>query len=927
MTSKSTGPELITDTDGRAPSLGESGEPLTLLTGESLHRAAGEELAQANARLEQENARLQALLSQAQVETLHNAEANALASASARELAAIVASSSDAIISKKLDGTIASWNAAAERLFGFTQQEMLGQSIRRLIPFERQGEEEVILARIAAGEIVQAFETIRTHKDGHSIEVSVTVSPLQSDAGEVIGASKIVRDISERRQAEEQRRANEARFHALADAMPQLVWTAYPDGFIHWYNQRWYEYTGTAPDQMEGWGWQSVHDPEVLPAVLERWGAAIATGEAFDMSFPLRGADGVFRSFLTRMIPQKDDLGRVLQWFGTNTEVDALARTERALRESELRTRLATQTAGIGIWQWNVLTGETRWDLEMFRIHGMTPTPDGLVDYSDWSGAVLPEDLAENERILQDTVSRCGESRRAYRIRRRDDGQLRHIESVETARPDAHGQAEWILGTNLDVTERRHAEEELANREAHLRRVIDNQLGLVGVIDRDGILLEIDSRSLAIAKARREQVVGKHFADAPWWGYDPAVAQQMRDAMRRAFAGEVVRYDVSLFAHGAEGVMINFMIAPVFGDDGEIEYLIPSGVDIRERYAAEQKLKSSEERFRGTFENAAVGVAHVALNGGWLSVNDKLCSIVGYSREELLTKTFQDITHPDDLDADLVQLGQVLSGEISTYAMDKRYIRKDGSQVWIALTVSLQRRESGEPDHFISVVVDISAQKDAEAHRELLMRELAHRSKNQLAVVQGVANQTARSASSLDEFRKLFGNRLQGMAISADLIVAQQWDAAPLGELVRLQLQPFGTDHGRLVCEGQDVFLSSDAAESIGLALHELATNCVKYGAWSVPAGVVRVSWTVDRRGAQPPLLKLGWTERGGPAVTPPSREGFGRRVIERMVAQRLGGTVELAFDVEGISWTLSAPYTQFTEAPLARDHDAKPAF
>jgi len=353
----------------------------------------------------------------------------------------------------------------------------------------------------------------------------------------------------------------------------------------------------------------------------------------------------------------------------------------------------------------------------MFQIYGIDPTPDGVLQYRDWTESVLPEDLRESEEILQDTVRRAGSSRREFRIRRRSDGECRHIEAVETVRTNENGEAEWIVGTNLDVTSRKQAEEalresderyraataavsdviwtnnadgfmegeqrgwedftgqsrekyqgygwskavhpedaqptieawaravaekrtfvfehrvrrrdgewrvcsvravpilnadgkirewvgvhediterkqadlELANREAHLRRVINNQLGLVGVIDRDGILLEVDERSLAIAKARREQVIGKHFADAPWWNYDPEVARQMRDAMRRAMAGEVVRYDVSLFAHGAEGVMITFMIAPVFGDDGKVEYLIPSGVDIRERYASEQKLR------------------------------------------------------------------------------------------------------------------------------------------------------------------------------------------------------------------------------------------------------------------------------------------------------------------------------------------------
>ncbi|CAA9519410.1 MAG: Sensory box histidine kinase, partial [uncultured Thermoleophilia bacterium] len=123
---------------------------------------------------------------------------------------------------------------------------------------------------------------------------------------------------------------SERQFRTLADAIPTLAWTARPDGHIDWYNARWYEYTGTTPGQMEGWGWQSVHDPAELPWVLDRWRAGIASGEPVEMTFPLRGADGRFRPFLTRIVPLRDADGWVMRWFGTNTDVSS----ERAAREA-----------------------------------------------------------------------------------------------------------------------------------------------------------------------------------------------------------------------------------------------------------------------------------------------------------------------------------------------------------------------------------------------------------------------------------------------------------------------------------------------------------------------------------------------------------------------------------------------------------------
>src|SRR5215216_5448810 len=150
------------------------------------------------------------------------------------------------------------------------------------------------------------------------------------------------------------------------------------------------------------------------------------------------------------------------------------------------------------------------------------------------------------------------------------------------------------------------------------------------------------------------------------------------------------------------------------------------------RKRAEEAFRESEERFRATFEQAAVGISHNSLDGRWLRVNQRLCDIVGYSREELLEKTFQDITHPDDLDADLEKVHQLLAGKIETYSMEKRYVKKDGSIVWVNLTGSLVREPSGDPKYFIAVIEDITERKQAEealqevreAERQRIARDL-----------------------------------------------------------------------------------------------------------------------------------------------------------------------------------------------------------
>ena len=169
--------------------------------------------------------------------------------------------------------------------------------------------------------------------------------PMRGANGEILKWFGTCTDIEEIKNAEaalQERvaerttalRESEERFRMMANAMPQLAWIANADGWLHWYNQRWYEYTGTTPEQMEGWGWQRVHDPVELPKVLAQWKASIETGKPFEMTFPLRRADGVFRLFLTRGFPLRDAAGRVAQWFGTNTDVTDLKRAEESLKAS-----------------------------------------------------------------------------------------------------------------------------------------------------------------------------------------------------------------------------------------------------------------------------------------------------------------------------------------------------------------------------------------------------------------------------------------------------------------------------------------------------------------------------------------------------------------------------------------------------------------
>ncbi|WP_275042269.1 PAS domain S-box protein [Novosphingobium pentaromativorans] len=258
-------------------------------------------------------------------------------------LAAIVESTDDAIVGKSLEGRILSWNHAAERIFGYKAEEIVGRNVRTLIPADRQGEEDRIIAAITRGERIPTFETVRLRKDGSEVHVAVTVSPVHDAGGNVVGASKIAREITERKMMMAQLQESEERFRLLADNISQLAWIADSEGWIFWYNKRWFDYTGTTLEAMQGWGWKAVHHPDHVDRVVERVQHSWDTGEDWEDTFPLRGADGQYRWFLSRAVPIRDERGGIICWFGTNTDVtemrDAEQRIELLLQEVNHRSK------------------------------------------------------------------------------------------------------------------------------------------------------------------------------------------------------------------------------------------------------------------------------------------------------------------------------------------------------------------------------------------------------------------------------------------------------------------------------------------------------------------------------------------------------------------------------------------------------------
>ncbi len=251
-------------------------------------------------------------------------------------LSAIVDSSDDAIVSKDLNGIVTSWNKSAERIFGYTAEEAIGRAIASLIiPADRQEEELHILSRLRNGERIDHFETVRQKKDGTLLDVSVTISPIKDANGKIVGASKIARDITQRKQMEAELMASESRFRQLADTMPQMVWTARPDGQVDYYNERWHAFTGGGRESFGDASWQPIVHSDDIQRTRDSWHAAIDSGEPYNIEYRLWDRhEERWRWFVGRAVPVHSEDGKIVKWFGTSTDIDEQKRVEDELRHA-----------------------------------------------------------------------------------------------------------------------------------------------------------------------------------------------------------------------------------------------------------------------------------------------------------------------------------------------------------------------------------------------------------------------------------------------------------------------------------------------------------------------------------------------------------------------------------------------------------------
>ncbi|MCP8937963.1 PAS domain S-box protein [Alsobacter sp. SYSU M60028] len=499
---------------------------------------------------------------------------------------------------------------------------------------------------------------------------------------------------------------------------------------------------------------------------------------------------------------------------------------------------------------------------------------------------VLSRRLSKPVRALASQASRMGRDKRVHAL----DSPVREITEVSRALADAAGA--------------------LAARRRELREAVTELESLYGtapmgiaLLDRSGVALRINRWLAEVNGGSVEELLGR-----PIWDVSPALRPVIEPLVARVFAtGEAVQnVELSGVTRTRPGELRHFVAHcyPAKTQEGAVEAAGVIVEDVTDRRRAEASARESDARLRRLLEANLFGM--VTISGDRVdTANEAFLAMVGATAEDVAAGRldWRAMTPPEYAAADEKALEELRESGASR-PFEKELIRPDGKRVPILIGAARLDR----PDHAICFVVDQTERREREAHQFYLMRELTHRTKNILSVVQSMALQTARNLPNLDEFHRRFAARLQGLAGSHDLLVQQDWTGASINDLVRSQLGHWADAIGsQIEVGGPLLLLTPEAAQNIGMALHELSTNAAKYGALSIPSGRVRISWAIEKR-PDGDRLVMHWTERDGPPVTKPDREGFGHVVMARIVARALDGTVDLDFAPDGLRWTLEVP-------------------
>ncbi|MCX7305914.1 MAG: PAS domain S-box protein [Hyphomicrobiales bacterium] len=481
--------------------------------------------------------------------------------------------------------------------------------------------------------------------------------------------------------------------------------------------------------------------------------------------------------------------------------------------------------------------------------------------------------------------------------------QQRFVDLVYQPIRDENGAVTGIFVEGIDITERIVAERAVRASEAQFRTFAEAMPNHVWTSPPSGELDWFNTRVYEYSGAAPGELDGEgwtklvHPDDLP--GAGESWAQALRSCQPYDVEFRLRRFDGAYRLHIARAVLIR-------DSDGSPLRWIGTNTDIEDQRQAYQRFLDSERRLRLSQDAAGIASMEVDIASGAIFGSDIFWDLFGLPKAESVhTSVVEALVLPED--RHIRSSPETRKAGTASPNVEYRIRRSDNDDIrWISRHMEFLNDAQGRPVKMFGVLRDITEQKEAQARQVLLTHELEHRIKNILATVSAIASQTLRG-DNMDASRTAFNERLRALANAHDLLTRTQWTSASLESVIASAISPFPAD--RIAVVGPSVVLGPKRALSLALAINELGTNSLKYGALSVPAGEVSINWSRETGENGEPAIVLTWVESGGPPVSVPSRRGFGRFLIERVLAADFGGTVRIDFNAGGVECTLRAPW------------------
>ncbi|MBO9707616.1 MAG: PAS domain S-box protein [Caulobacter sp.] len=618
---------------------------------------------------------------------------------------------SDVIVRASTAGRLL-YVSPASRAMGYEPEDLIGTSVDRLVhPDDR----DRFLANTAAllGDAPVDPRTDRQHRylagDGRWVWLEGNPQVVRDAEGRPVEIVNVFRDVTERRALQEHAE-HMARLTALAEEVA---------GIGYWRIDTVTGQVTSSPHVAAMYGLDPATDPEVArfveavhpddrPALRARLRQAIEQGVNWKLAVTrIVLPSGELRYLEGHGYCERNPAGAVVAVFGTVVDITTRVRAEITRTENEARYHalseralLAARAGQIGVWEWNVRTDELAWDERMYALYGVE---SGTPMSSTTFGACLhPEDRAVERRQARAAIDGDAPYDTEFRVVH-PNGEVRAVRALATLVRAEDGSPLRFVGVNWDVTDIRNLELSLRASEDRARNIIDKAHQAIVTADEKGRITGWNQYARLTFGWTAQEALGSDINALIL----PAGAPGIATYLQGDGVGDLdQRAEVTARRKDGAEFPIELAISATRGATGwEMTALMH---DISER-------KAQLELFENAFEHAAIGKALVGLDGSFLKVNPPLCDMVGYTREEFLALDFQAITHPDDLEADLELVDSLREGRISTYRMDKRYIRKNGEILWIQLAVSRVDNPDGSPRHYIAQIEDLTARRLAEA--------------------------------------------------------------------------------------------------------------------------------------------------------------------------------------------------------------------